>query len=300
MAIPTSNITFHQITFPQGTVRYLDHGTGPTLVLVHGLLANSILWSQMLPRLAPHFRCIAPELPLGAHSLPMNKNADLSPLGVAHLVADFMAALDLHDVTLVGNDTGGAICQLVIARHPERITRLILTNCDAFEQFFPASLAALQVGARLLGVQFANVLAWALRARFAQRGFLASVSNRRPTPAELDAAFGTMLHLPGVRRDVTRFLRAVSNRYTLEAARTFSAFQHPVLLVWGKDDMFFSAQLAHRLQQAFRDASLTFLPNSRAFVPLDQPEALAQHITEFMHAAVSPPTQQRQQTSAPS
>ncbi len=300
MPTSASNIAFHEIELPQGTVRYLDHGTGPTLVLVHGLLANSILWSQMLPHLAAHFRCIAPELPLGAHSLPMNKDADLTPLGIAHLVADLMAALDLHDVTLVGNDTGGAICQIVIARHPERITRLILTNCDAFEQFFPAPLAALQVGARLFGVQFANVLAWALRARVAQRGFLASVSNRRPTPAELDAAFRTMLHLPGVRRDVTRFLRAVSNRYTLEAARTFSAFQHPVLLVWGKDDMFFSAQLAHRLQQAFPDARLTFLPNSRAFVPLDQPEALAQHITEFIHAAVSPSTQQRQHTSAPS
>lgn len=86
---------------------------------------------------------------------------------------------------------------------------------------------------------------------------------------------------------MTRFLHAVSNRYTLEAARTFSDFHSPVLLVWGKDDPFFSSRLAVRLQQAFPDATLEFLPHSRAFVPVDQPEVLAQKIMEFVHAAVN-------------
>src|SRR5579871_204515 len=287
MATAAPPDVFREIALPQGTIRYIDQGTGPTLVLIHGLFANTTLWSLLIPRLAPQFRCIAPELPLGAHAHPMKPDADLSPLGMAQLIADFMQALDLRDVTLVGNDTGGALCQLVIAHHPERITRLVLTNCDAFEQFFPPSLAAFQYGARLFGVGFANFLAWALRARFAQRGFLATVSNRRMGAGELDAAFRTMLHLPGVRRDVTRFLQGVSRRYTLEAARSFPSFRHPVLLVWGKDDMFFSARLAQRIQHAFPDAALTFQPNSRAFVPLDQPEALAEHITEFVDAAVT-------------
>jgi pimeloyl-ACP methyl ester carboxylesterase len=287
---------FQQIELPQGTVRYIDQGTGPTLVFIHGLLANHILWSQLIPRLSAQFRCIAPDLPLGAHALPLKQDADLSPLGVAQLVADLLAALDLHDATLVGNDTGGAICQLVIAHHPARIARLVLTNCDAFEQFFPPLLSSFHYGARLFGVHFANFLAWALRARFAQRRFFATVSNRRLGPAELDAAFRTMLHLPGVRRDVTRFLRAVSNRETLAAARAFPSFHHPVLLVWGKDDIFFSSRLAVRLQQAFPDATLTFLPNSRAFVPLDQPESLAQHIAEFVHAAVTPSASATQPT----
>jgi len=86
---------------------------------------------------------------------------------------------------------------------------------------------------------------------------------------------------------MTRFLRAVSNRYTLEAAQTFSGFHHPVLLVWGKDDPFFSSRLAVRLQSAFPDARLQFLSHSRAFVPVDQPEILAQQITEFMHVALN-------------
>src|SRR5579862_8034286 len=142
MTAPATLDPFQHITLPQGTIRYLDHGAGPTLLLVHGLLANTTLWGLLVPRLALHFRCIAPELPLGAHTLPMNPDADLSPLGIAQLLADFLRALDLHDVTLVGNDTGGAICQLVIAHHPQRIIRLVLTNCDAFERFFPPALVA--------------------------------------------------------------------------------------------------------------------------------------------------------------
>jgi pimeloyl-ACP methyl ester carboxylesterase len=240
-----------------------------------------------MPRLVSQFRCIAPDLPLGAHSQPLHPDTDLSPLGVAQLVADFLEALDLHDVTLIGNDTGGAICQLVIAHHPERITRLVLTNCDAFEQFFPPLVSPFHYGARVFGIQFANFLAWVLRPRFAQRLFVAAVAHRRLGPAELDAIFHPLLHLPGVRSDMTRFLQTVSNHYTLEAARTFSDFDHPVLLVWGKDDPFFSSRLAIRLQQAFPDATLEFLPQSRAFVPLDQPDAFARQITEFVHAAAN-------------
>ncbi len=278
---------FQEISLSQGTVRYCDQGTGPTLVFIHGLLANSLLWSRVIPRLVSHFRCIAPDLPLGAHSHPLHPDADLSPLGVAQLVADFLEARDLHEVTLIGNDTGGAICQLVIAHHPERISRLVLTNCDAFEQFFPPLVRPFHYGARLFGIHFANFLAWVLRARSAQRLFVAALSHRRLSLAELDATFHPLLHLPGVRSDMTRFLHAVSNRYTLEAARTFSDFHSPVLLVWGKDDPFFSSRLAVRLQQAFPDATLEFLPHSRAFVPVDQPEVLAQKIMEFVHAAVN-------------
>ena len=273
-----------EVSLPQGTVRYSDQGTGPTLVFIHGLLANSLLWSRVIPQLVSQFRCIAPDLPLGAHSHPMHSDADMSPLGVAHLVADFLEALDLHEVTLIGNDTGGAICQLVIAHHPERIARLVLTNCDAFEQFFPPLVSPFSFGARVFGIQFANFLAWVLRARSAQRLFVAALAHRRPDLAELDAFFSPLLHFPEVRSDVTRFLRAVSNRYTLEAAQTFSGFHHPVLLVWGKDDPFFSSRLAVRLQKAFPDARLQFLSNSRAFVPVDQPEVLAHQITEFMLA----------------
>ncbi len=272
-AVPSSASL--EVSLPQGTIRYSDQGTGPTLVFVHGLLANHLLWSRVIPPLVSHFRCIAPDLPLGAHSHPFHPDADLSPLGVARLIADFLEALDLQEVTLIGNDTGGALCQLVIAHYPERISRLVLTNCDAFEQFFPPLVSPFHYGARVFGRGFANFLAFLLRARSAQRLFVAALAHRRPEMEELDAFFHPLLHLPGARRDMTRFLQAVSNRYTLEAARCFSGF-----------DPFFSQRLARRLQQAFPDARLHFLSHCRAFVPVDQPEVFAQYIKEFVHAEV--------------
>lgn len=286
MAIDTRLGTFQEISLAQGIVRYQDIGTGPTLVFLHGIFVNSALWRRVIPLLSERFRCIAPDLPLGAHRLPLRPDADLSPRGVADLVADLLAALDLHDVTLVGNDTGGAICQLVITHHPERITRLVLTNCDAFEAFFPPLVRPFHDGARLFGIHFTNFLAWVFRTRFAQRLLVVTVSRQRLDTTMLDTYFAPLLHNAGVRRDLTQFLRTVSNHYTLEAARSFAQFHHPVMLIWGNNDIFFSSRLARRLQQAFPHSSLEFVARSRAFVPEDQPEFLAQRIVEFVNEPV--------------
>ena len=279
--------TNSEVTLPYGVVRYRDEGSGPVLVFTHGLLVNSTLWSEVIPLLSSRFRCIALDLPLGAHSIPLNADADLTPPGVALLLADFMVKLDLHDVTLVGNDTGGAICQLTITNHPERITRLVLTNCDAFEAFFPWPISPFQYGARFFDIGFANFLAWTFRKHPAQRVLMATVSLRHADDAILDDNFAPLLSgNMQIRRDVTKFLKSVSNRYTLEAARNFQKFQHPVLLVWGKNDLFFSAGNARRLEQAFPDATLEFLSPSRAFVPRDQPGPLAQRIAEFVNGSI--------------
>lgn len=275
-----------EVALPQGVVRYSDQGTGPTLVFIHGIFVNSLVWRRVIPLLSEHFRCIAPDLPLGAHTVSLQPEADLTPRGVAHLVANFLAALHLQDVTLVGNDTGGAICQLVIAHYPERITRLVLTNCDAFEAFFPPLVSPFRYGAQLLGTRFADFLAWMFQARSAQRLLVASVSLHRADPVILDSYFTPFHNDKGIRRDLTKFLRTVSNRYTKEAARTFPSFRFPVLIVWGQKDIFFSSTLARRLQQAFPDARLEFVSQSRAFVPEDQPEFLTQRIMEFVNEPV--------------
>ena len=274
-----------EVRLAQGVVRYREEGEGPTLLFVHGIFANGILWRDVVPLLSTRFRCLVPDLPLGGHSIPMSPDADLSPRGMARIVADFMEALDLSDVTLVGNDTGGAICQLVVAEHPERLGRLVLTNCDAYNAFFPLLLSPLQYGARFFGEYFSSLLAGALKYRFAQRLFFQAVARRRVDERTLDAYLSPFLRNAGVRRDTTSFLAAVSNRYTLEAAKSFPDFRRPVLLVWGEDDIFFSSRLAHRLRRDFPDARLEFLPGSRAFVPEDQPQALASRILKFAEAS---------------
>ena len=116
-----------EIELAQGRIRYRDEGGGPPIVFVHGALVDGRLWEPVVERLGDS-RCIVPDLPLGAHSIAMRPDADVSPAGIARLIADLLEALDLRDVTLVGNDTGGGLCQLLVTRHPERVGRLVLTT----------------------------------------------------------------------------------------------------------------------------------------------------------------------------
>src|ERR1700736_3429149 len=139
------------IDLPQGRVHYRDAGNGEPRVCVHGLLVDGSLWRKVVPPLERDFRCIVPDWPLGSHREPMARDADLSPRGVAHLIADFLAALELERVTLVANDTGGAIAQLVATERPERLGRLVLTPCDAYENFLPPMFRGLQLLARVPG-----------------------------------------------------------------------------------------------------------------------------------------------------
>ena len=189
-----------EITLPQGTIHYRDEGAGPPLVFVHGALVNGRLWEPVVERLAGDVRCIVPELPLGSHTRPMTADADLSPTGLARLIADFIAALDLEDVTLVGNDTGGALCQLVVGRHPERLARLALTNCDAFENFPPKAFRGLVIGAR---TRTLNAAMQPMRVRSVRRLPLAyGWLTKRPLPDDvLDGWVEPYLSDPGIRRD---------------------------------------------------------------------------------------------------
>src|SRR5688500_12396538 len=126
-----------EVLLRQGPIRYCERGSGEPIVFVHPMVLNGDLWRKVVPLLAGEFRCITPDWPLGGHDAPMTPAADLSPPGIAAIVADFLEELDLDGVTLVGNDTGGAIAQLVATRHPERLGRLALVTCDAFDNFPP-------------------------------------------------------------------------------------------------------------------------------------------------------------------
>lgn len=275
-----------EVRLGENVVRYREIGSGPTLVFIPGILANGVLWRDVVAGLSGRFRCVVPVLPLGGHAVPMGPETDLSPRGVARIVADFIEVLDLRDVTLVGNDTGGAVCQIVVAEHPERVGRLVLTNCDAYEAFLPWQLSIFHYGPRFLGTRFVDALAWALRARTAQRLLLKLVAKRRMNEATLDAYFANLTSNADVRRDLTRFLQKVSKKSTLEAARRFPDFRRPVLIVWGEDDPFFLPRYARRLSEDFPNARLEFLSGSRAFVPEDRPEALSGLVSGFVDETV--------------
>ena len=268
------------VRLPEGAIEYREVGSGPPVVLLHGLLVNGLLWRAVVPLLEPDFRVIVPELPLGCHRVPMERDVPLAPPDVARLVADFHAALDLTDVTLVGNDTGGAIAQLVAANHPERVGRLVLTPCEAYENFLPLMFRPLQLLAHAPLVLDGLLHLMRVRA-LALSPFAFGWLMRHPD-AELVARWvdGTLSDRH-VRRDVMKVLRGVSKRQTLAAAERLRSFDRPVLIAWAPEDHFFKLRYAQRLAAEIPDARLERIENALTFVPLDQPQRTADLIAAF-------------------
>ena len=277
----------YEVRLPQGAIRYRELGAGEPIVLVHGLLTNSLLWADVASALANEFRVIAPDWPLGSHERPLDPAADLTPTGLARMIADFLAALELEHVTLVGNDTGGALCQLVAVHHSERLGRLVLTPCDAYENFLPPIFRPLQLLVRLPGAVW--LIANALRPRLAQRLPMTFrwLSKRPLDPRIMQAFLRPARSDRRIRRELAAILRAITNRYTLTAAQRFGEFDKPVLVAWATEDRLFPFRHAERLADAFPNARLERIQDSYTFVSIDQPERTADLIASFARVPVA-------------
>jgi pimeloyl-ACP methyl ester carboxylesterase len=273
---------------PQGRLNYRVAGpadsTLPPVVFVHGILVNNEIWSGVASALAERgIRSYAPDLPLGAHTAALKPGTDISPRGVAQLVLSFLETLGLTNVTLAGNDTGGALCQFAIDADPSRIGRLVLTNCDAFDQFPPPPgglMLKLLFGGQARLWLATRPLRWAaLRdSRFSYGGGVAgpldpALTGRWATPLLTDAS---------VRADTARFIRAIRPADLLDVSTRLGRFTRPVLLLWGTGDRFFKLSLARRLADAFPDARLVEVDGGRTFLPLDEPDRIASEISTFL------------------
>jgi pimeloyl-ACP methyl ester carboxylesterase len=269
-----------EITLPQGTIHYRDAGEGPPVVFLHGLLVDGEVWRKVTPLMHGTARSIVPDLPLGSHRLALNADADLSPATVARLVGDLLTALDLEDVTLVGNDTGGAISQLVALDHGERVGRLVLTNCDCFDVFPPKEFAPMVKAARVPGALYAAMQP--MRAAKARRMPMAYGWLAHEIPDEVTAAWiQPFLDDADIRRDAVAFMRAIDKATMIDAAERLPSLKIPALVVWGQDDRFFGPELGERLA-AVLGARLAPIAGARTFVSEDAPDALAGFIREFV------------------
>ncbi len=280
--MPASDQSQAEIRLAHGTIRYRDTGSGEPLVFVHGALVDGTLWRKVTPLLDDRFRCLVPDLPLGSHRIPMDEDADLTPPGLARLVADLLAELDLERATLVGNDTGGAICQLVATRHPGRLGRLVLTPCDAFEAFPPLAFKYLPITARIPGG--VTVLTQSMRIGAIRRMPFAygGLSKREVPPQVVQGWIEPLLTDAAIRRDAGKVLRGMSNRHTLEAAERLRSLKLPALIAWASEDRFFKLSYGERLAATIPDSRLVEIPDAHTFVSEDQPERLAEAIAAFM------------------
>jgi pimeloyl-ACP methyl ester carboxylesterase len=270
------------VDLPQGTINYDLAGSAasdaPPVVFIHGLLVDGQLWRGVAAALAEQgVRSYSPDLPLGGHRIALKPDADLSPRGVARLILDFLAALDLSDVTLVGNDTGGALCQFLIDTDPSRIGRLVLTNCDGFEKFPPPPFGLLVKAGR--SPRRLKAMMPAMRSTRVRHSVLGFGALARHLDAEVTRSWIDPVRTDAaIRRDAARFMGAIDKRDLLDVSTRLGAFDKPVRLVWGAADRFFRLELAHRLRDAFPDATLVEVPGGRTFLPIDEPGRVADEI----------------------
>ena len=257
-------------------IEYTDTGTGPTVLFVHGVYVTGALWNDVVAELGEGFRCVVPTWPHGAHSTPTN-GADLRAEAASQRIVHFMEALDLTDVTVVANDTGGGLVLATLgdpSLDTTRIARLVLTNCDSYEHFPPASFAQIVKLCRLSSVLGGAILRL-LATGPGQSFFIKSVCHTPPTKDRQREVFGAFAASAAARRDAVILTASLDPALTMRAAPAIEAFDRPVTLTWGTEDELFPLDHARRLRDAFPDATLIEISDCSTYVMLDAPERLA-------------------------
>jgi pimeloyl-ACP methyl ester carboxylesterase len=260
-------------------------GQGPAIVLLPGLMMDASLWEEVIAGLSADHRCIAPTLPMGAHRHAMRADADLSPRGLARLVSELLDRLDLNDVTLVGNDTGGALVQLVACDGDNRVGRIVLVSCDAFDNFPPGLTGKTLVLTGKLSPTMFGLFMQQMRLRPVRRLPLAFGWLTMRGDAATARWIKPVLKQREIRRDTVRVLRGIAaqRHLMLDAAERLPSFERPALVVWASQDRPMPRDYGRRLAELLPQGRLVEIPDSYTLIPLDQPAPLVEAIQNFTH-----------------
>jgi pimeloyl-ACP methyl ester carboxylesterase len=273
-----------QVKTHLGTIEYNDVGEGPVVIFLHLILAEASHWDKMAPLLADRFRCIFPTLPMGAHRLPANNNADLSAGGLAKAVAELIEQLDVRDVTLVGNDSGTAIAQVVATNHPERLGRVVLTNGDMYDVFPPKMFSYFKLLPYIPGGISLTARALRIRALWGLP-FVFRLLTNEVDGAKIDRWANAMLANKLVRRDAAKVIKGFGPKVTNDAAAALRSTKLPFLVAWGANDKAFKSSLAERFCDEIPTAKLVKIENCKTLVCWDQPKRLAELIADFIETS---------------
>jgi pimeloyl-ACP methyl ester carboxylesterase len=271
-------------------VRYHDAGSGPVIVFVHGYLVNANVWRKLVPLLADRYRCITPDWPLGSHPVPVRRDADLTPPGVARIVADLLEALDLDDVTLFGNDSGGAYSQLVAAHHPDRLGRLVLNTCETPDCTWPPTpggFGLLRTTARHRATYRALYQVLRIRRTWRWRNTYGWLAKYPIDDRTMQSYLQPVLSRSDIRHDGRKAIGSVSATYSRDAAARLAARNDlPTLFLWAAEDHVFPLTHARRYA-AHLGAPLRTITDSYTYTAEDQPEQTAALLDAWLHAQLA-------------
>ena len=274
------------VDLPMGRIRVRTAGTGPTLMFTHGLLVDGRIWDQVAAAVASQgFTVVLPDLPLGAHSVAVADRSKLRTRGVADCLFDVADSLGIERFSILGFDTGGAIAQVAVASRPERIERLALMSCDAFEHYPPMLVKPFK---------------WAARWSPAMSLVLKTLSDNKyqhvPLPLGLVAkhkidpslvkAWSEPPSDPEIRADLVAFILQMSSVDTLDAAEKLRHFAGPSMVMWSRKDKVFPRKDAHRLTALLPGCQLRWIDDSYTFASLDNPTRMIELVLEFLNLPI--------------
>ena len=275
----------HTVTTPSGEISYVDVGSGPVALFVHGIATNAYIWHDLIALLADTRRCVAVDLPLHGHS-PATPEQSLTVGGYADVLAEVCERLDLRPVDLVGHDTGGAIAQVLAAGHPELIRTLTLTNCETQDNIPPAEMAATVEAARAghLAPTAPTILAdpAAARAFFAVGYQNPQVLSQEMVEAFLEPVIGT----PAAAARFQDLIAGLGPDDLRAAEPGLRGLHAPTLIVWATDDQFFDPKWAHWLQATIPGAGeVVEFADAKLFFPHERAADLAPHLRRHWTSA---------------
>jgi pimeloyl-ACP methyl ester carboxylesterase len=272
-----------------GPLAWRSSGQGPTLVFFAGALANGDLWRDVVAALEDRYRCITIDLPLGAHPWPLSPGADRSATSLARLLLDCLELLDVEDATVVANDTAGGLLLLSLATgHPAlgRVGRLVLTNCESYEQFPPDALKKATTVCRAFPRLARALFRLQLRSSIGRRRGISTVTASGLDHEREESFFGPARRDYRVAGDLVAAQAGFRPQLLIDAATAIPGFDRPVLLIWGESCQFFPITGAQRLASEFPRATLVSVPGAKTWVPIDNPAAVADAIAKFVPAQV--------------
>ncbi|RAV99635.1 alpha/beta fold hydrolase [Pseudochryseolinea flava] len=277
----------HHAPIAEG-ITYVDEGSGEPILFLHGALSNSNTWRKVIPILCQHYRCLAIDLPLGGHTIPLSEQTDLSVSGIVDIIFNFLDFLKLSNVVLISNDTGNAYAQVFCAQYPDRVNTLILSNGEGLDIFPPAKFAYLRHAVRVPGFTFSMSKVFSIK-RFLKSDLILGLLTLQATNQDLHTLYiKSFVENKNVRKNFSAVARTWSKDVTLSAAEKLKHYHKPVLILWGNEDKaLFPMTLAIRLYHLFPKAELATIDGARTYVQEDSPQLMAHHIKTFIEKQVN-------------